>query len=214
MESRRNRKWGTITLLCVILPISLLIALKSTGLMQGIMPIETVTVGPVVWSFQRPHVLPPATPRFSISNSYNDSTTTIQYEINGTYQIWSSVEPFSDNTLGCRAIINATVKSGHIVSVTLTCFESSNSSRVSNNFDYHYSNLIGVDRKSMTSDPIKAYIKTLGVNHPLSVSFSGGFLCTLGDLEKHELKATTEILCWTSSAYQKILLPIVLETYV
>lgn len=118
-------KWALITLLSIMIPMSLMVTFRLTGILQEPMTPETTTVEAVSWSFPRPSSYVRINQR--IENSYSDGKASVGLGVHITMYFENAPElPFGGNDgliMGLSVLAN--VSEGFIHSIVVK-FQSNN----------------------------------------------------------------------------------------
>jgi hypothetical protein len=212
-----NRKWLTIAMFAVIAPISLLTALKITGIIPGQPTIaETIVCDPLEWNMTRP-----------------TSNVVILQWVNNTYKDMQSaayinfsilVAYYYENNPGFPAQGNDYIKLGMVFESKLSYghfYSFTMKSSRTDEYSWLHLNLwddvkkSGLEFSGFSSDATKykeAYVSASAVNHPKSAFLSiVAYWIFADDAGSHKLEFTAETTIYNGTAYQKIVQPIELK---
>ena len=128
-------------------------------------------------------------------------------------------DDYFGDAFDCSFSVNASVEGGYVRSVDFYYYGEVNSTAVLIWSDPppKLSNLTVTSQKSgiwLVGSSLKAYLKTVGIGNPSGIYSQGCFIWMLFDYERHDLKVNVELLYWTGSTYRKIVIPIIMQTYV
>lgn len=216
MERLRKRKWISLTLLSIVVPVTLLATFRLTGILQGPLKIsETEILEPVKWEFERPNQTVPIVDRLEASYSSDGLSAILGLTI--AIYIENTTIILHDDIL-MALVINSTTtsKNGFIDDVYVAFSGDSQKSKVElleTDFDFKNFSLIEKVEGMTRRDELKAFIRLAGVNH---TSNAYGRVIAVWELmspnnQTHELEIIYEIIYYNGTAYKKIVQPFQLK---
>jgi hypothetical protein len=204
-------------LLAIILPTSLLITLKLTGIIPEPLELETTTLKAVSWSMDRPACTITSILKSmneGIENVYADSIVSTNLSLVTLAYDDSSALSGDRNMLWLGVCGNACVAEGYIESCNLYFYEEGNSSLsliMKNSAFFTSVNLRDAGTSSLRQDYLKAYAKFAGINFPMYVHYSNkGILWIFldeGNVD-HLLEVRLEVTYRTRTIYRRVILPV------
>lgn len=211
MEGLRKRKWVSLTLLSIVVPMSLLATFRLTGILQGPITIsETTTLEALKWEFQRPSQT--VTIDDELESSYSSE------ELSATLHIVAALYVENTATIDYDAVfmvvvINSTATSPNafIENVYVAFHENYERSRVNwDGTEFYFDNLSLVERAEAgisRKDYAKAHIRLAGVNHPNNVYLSAIAIWKLRspNTQTHQIEVVYELTYYNGTAYNKII---------
>lgn len=215
MGALRKRKWVSLTLLSIVVPMSLFATFRLTGILQGPVTIsETTTLEAAKWEFQRPkqnvHI------DDKLETLYvSEDLSVIMRVVMGAY--YENEAVFGDSdwvSIGIK--INSTATNGFIESVFVVFREEYKQSVVSwVHTEFHFKNLSLIDRAEAISgkEHIKALVRLAGINDPDSIFVLGAVLWELRSPngQNHEMEVAFELTYYNGTGYKKIVQPFQLK---
>lgn len=205
-----NKKWLSLSLIAIVLPISLLTALKFGGVLVEPQQPETMTQYAVDWTMERPSYYT------TIGHKFNNSYLTD--EIDGEIGLY--VQEYFENALtlpfgGRDGVafgidINTTILKGSGVSLAIKCHATNgNSTLYICDWDrqLHYSNVSIVEMKQIGGYD-EAYIKASILSSPSFIQDQCYWTFNTDAPENHTLNVSLEVLYFNGVSYQKVVLPL------
>lgn len=230
LESSK-KKWVSITLLSVLVPVGLLVALRLASLTREPLTPETVQAEAVSWQIDRP--TKNIEIRDVVENLHKNENISTVFVIDIEGYIENDGEYGGDDNLMFHVNISCSLTRGFIEGVDIFLVEASNKTRVSMGFNpqirfeerllnlsveewaelsYSYEP-DGSSKQLEKESPVKSYLKTVGVNQPSSVSLLNFFdwlLHTPND-QSHQMEVTLELTYWDQTTYKKLIMPIIMN---
>lgn len=217
MEGLRKRKWISLTLLSIVVPMSLLAAFRLTGILRGPITIsETTTLETIKWEFQRPDQFVYIDDRLEPSHSSE--------ELLATFHIGVEVYLERTATIGydavfMRIMINSTATSpdAFIENVYVVFHENYERSKVNwDGTEFYFDGLSLVERAEAgitEKDYAKAYIRLAGIDHPNNVYLSAIAIWKLRspNTQNHQIEVICELTYFNGTVYKKIAQPFQLK---
>lgn len=229
---RLRRKWISLTLLSIVIPVGLLITFRLTGTLPEPQTPISVLAEAISWSIDRPtlHVEIQGTAK----NLYENENISILFEVYiSDYAEGKGIYGGADS-VDFYVKVNCSVARGFVERVDLFLRDESNKTQVmlpynlpvpfserlfnlsveewAHAFSYVYPPE-GFKEKLDITNSLKSYLKTVGVNRPSSVSLSNGFdwILRTPNNQSHQMEITLELTYWDQTAYKKIVAPIILN---
>lgn len=212
MEGLGKRKWMSLTLLSIIVPMSLLATFRLTGILQGPVTIsKTTTLETVKWEFQRPSQT--VTLGDTLESSYtNDEISAAMHVILGSYI--ENTATIDYDAVSIAVVINSTTTNpnGFIENIYFVFSEDYRASKVElqeTDFDIKNLSLVRKAEGINGKDSIKAFIKLTGVNHPNNVYLLATAFWKLltPNIQTHQMEVVYELTYYNGTAYKKIIQP-------
>ena len=213
MEGLRKRKWVSLTLLSIVVPMSLLATFRLTGILQGPITIsETITLEAVKWDFQRPSQT--VTLDDELESSYiSDEISAIMRVLMGKYSDDDPAFASDFVTIGVTTNLTVTNLNSFVESVYVVIRKDRQSTVDWTETELYFENLSLVERVEGYRWITQTYIRFSDLNHSNSVYLSAAFfwsLLTPND-QTHELEVSYELTYYNGTAYKKIVQPFQLE---
>lgn len=211
MEWSRNQKWFSIALLGVILPVSLLVTFKLTGIIPEPLQPKTFRADVVSSNITRPSK---STTYGWVTNHYSDAVASVELKVAiGTYHVGDPRYAYSDY-LNLKIVAMANMSQGFIQSVTVQFLRTSNKNSVVNvneDPDYSSTECLKIEKIYDYSTESEAYIMATTVGEPENCSLTSHaywiFLNEEEDID-HFLIINFETTYYNGTAYRKAILPI------
>lgn len=219
-----SRGWLVVSLMAVVLPLSVLVTLRLTGILTGILPgpLETITVEPVHWQMDRPKLDPGQSFHIdeTIQNGYSDNYTSIEISVHIMHYVedWLWV-PFGNDGMAFKVNYTATLAEGLKASfaVKFRTVDNYSTVYVSRQYLVAYNTTV-TEMRLVSREWRKEGWHNLGEAYVKAEST--GSRCTLGDqiewvftdlnVEDHQLEVILEFTYFSQIATQKIAVPIIL----
>lgn len=220
LEIRARRKWVSLTLLSIVVPMSLLATFRLSGILQEPLAIsETKTLEAVMWGIERPsHMIDI---RDDVKSFYDDECVSINYSIFVNCYIQGFQDYGGSDCVNMKVDVTATANHGFISSINITFWEDYENSEVRfcevqawPKFYSHVENLSIVDyAHHLWGKGSKAFMELAGVNHPKSVYFHGTIHWILRSPQNktHLMEIAVELVYFNGTAYRKIVHPFQLK---
>lgn len=210
-----RQRWKPLTLLSIIVPVSLLVSFRLTGILSGpegpVTIAETITLETVKWELERPyshiHI------RESVRGFYEKEIKLSQEILIYDYHTESWGYGGSDYVV---LIINVTaaLQAGFVNNVNITFREDYENSEIHffevqawPMFYSHVENLSIIDyAHHLLGSDLKAFMELAGVNQPKSVHFDGivhWILCNQKN-KTRLMEIATELVYYNGTAYTKV----------
>jgi hypothetical protein len=211
-----RRRWTSLALLSIIIPMSLLATFRLIGVLQEPPRLETIIAEGVTWSMERP--LDVTRVAEKVENVYADSFAWANFSVLIDHYICDSSTFDGRDTLLVGLSVNASASNGFIESVDLYLLEEGNSSIVEIWKDPDLITLVNLkfDSYSSTKTPIEAYLETSGVNQSGEVHMVYPAIWQFLDQNNlnHLLEIRLELTYRDGAVYNKVVVPISLEMYI
>jgi hypothetical protein len=210
--STSTKKWLSISLAAIILPITVLATLKFSGILPEPQQPETITLEAIKWEFTRPNQTVDIF--YVVEAFYNNDGLTASPEIH----IWDYVDrPYGGyyyDSLYMEIRTNATVaiSNGFVENVYITLHKDNQSSiglAIARKLDYDAENLSLIDFSGASTWGSKAYFNLKGMGQPRSAYFSAGafWLLPTPNSQTHWLNVSFELTYYNGTAYKKVIQP-------
>lgn len=215
MKNSRKR-WVSITLLSIVIPVGLLVTFRLTGVLQEPLTPEIVGVEAVSWNVTRPTehnvISEKATNTYSIDSTYIEMNVAIY-----NYRENSASLPFGGNdglSIGLTATAN--VSSDFVHSAVVRFSHSDDNAFLDINEDPDVIFLRNVELQRIVDLRPESYIEVLGVNRPDYCQLEMILYWVFFDKNNvdHEITVTLEVTYFNGTAYRKAVLPIQLGVFV
>jgi hypothetical protein len=210
LKKLNGRNLKALTLLAVVLPVSLLVSFRLTGILQEPKTIsETITLETVRWEFQRPDN---ATDIFDIVEAFykNDGLTTDPKILILDY-VDRPYDGYYFDSLYMVISINATItnQDGFIESGYVVLQTDYQSPVGWLHTDFRFENLSLIDVEDWGWRGTKASVSLKSMNHPEGAYFSGSALYRLltPNNQTHQLDASFELTYHNGTVYKKVVQP-------
>jgi len=229
---RLRKKWISITLLSIVIPIGLLITFRLTGTLPEPQTPISVLAETISWQIDRPTMSVEI--KDTVKNLYKNENISMIFTIDISH--YSEGHSFygGDDMVPFSVKVNCSVARGFVERVDLFLRDESNKTQVMlpyNSpvpFSERLFNLSveewaqcfsyvhppeGFKEKLDITNPLKSYLKTVGVDQPSSVRLSNvfGWILRTPNNQSHQLEVTLELTHWDQTAYKKIVAPIILN---
>jgi len=219
-------RWVGFALLFTLVPVSLLVGFRLTGILQEPQTSKTITVETATWNMSRPIETGEVYVTFineTISDSYTDGKASVGL---GTHIVWyhenDPSPPFDlgeGDGLDMRVVSTLNVTEGFIHSVVIRFSRTGDDAFLemseSPEFFQLYNVSLGAIRNWGIHDWEKeSYIEVYGVNQPkycrLAVQIDWVFLDVKNNLD-HRMTIDLEATYFDGATYRKVIAPILLE---
>ncbi len=207
-----GRNLKAVALLSIVIPISLLISFRLTGILQGSTKIsETITLETIKWEFERPNQTVTLNETLGSPYSSSEISTTM------TVRIWKYDFDgfFSDDLVPIIISANlTTIMPNSFVKGVYVILQTDYQSPVRwLHTDFRFENLSLIDVEDWGWQDIKAYVGSKGVNRPEDAYFSGRPLYSLKtpNTQTHQLDVFFELTYYNGTTYKKVVQPFQLK---
>ena len=210
MEWTQNRKWLSIALIGIIVPVSLLTAFKITGIIPEPPQPETIAVDAVGSNVTRPSQL--TTFARWVENNYSDGVTFVVLKVAiNTYHVGDGTyAPY--NWLNPKIVATANTTQGFIHSMVVRFVRADIQSRINIITDPWLLMAYNLSIEKIKDRPITdaGYITTAALGKPNDCNLTSSIDWVFIDAgnQSHTLTITLETTVYNGTAYQKIVLPI------
>ncbi len=213
-----RQRWKPLILLSIIVPVSLLVSFRLTGVLPEPPIPETFTVEVVRWNMSRPSDF--TTLDESVENVYADDAALVRWSIFiGAYHENNPDWPFDYNDgLGFRLVATANVSSGFIYSLAVKFSKIEDTAFLDIVADLKDPNWVELDnleikavRDSWRTN--KPYIDAMARNQPEYCSLKMASFWVFFDKNNidHWIMASLEVKYFNGATYQAVALPIQLK---
>ncbi len=209
-----GRKWIAFSLLAVVLPVSLMVTLRLTGILPEPQTPETITIDEVEWEMER------ASEYVRIEETVENTYTNSAIRVNTSVSIHSYFEngladPYwNRDGIAFRVNINATTLEGSITSIVVRFFPSDvNATIYTGAFLRSYNNTITYIKHIGTNTDI-ASVEARVSRTPCFLAVPAHWVFTDQNLENHQLKVNIKITYSNEETYQTIVIPIILKALI
>jgi len=215
-----ERKWISLTLLSIVVPVALLTTFKITGVLREPATIaETKTLEPVEWEIERPSSTIDIDD--TVKNLHNDGNVLIDSAVFIGHYVNHFSDYGSSDFVNLLVNVTATLQAGFISSVNITFWEDYENSEAEffevnawPKFYSHVENLSIIDyAHHLWGKGLKAFMELAEVNRPKSVDFGGIVHWILGSPQNHtnQMEVDVELVYFNGTAYKKTVQPFLLE---
>jgi hypothetical protein len=212
-----KRKWLALSLVAVVIPISLLLTFRLTGILSEPLEPETIALEAVSWQMDRPKLNPYDTLHINeiIKNGYSGNYTSMEIGVH----VWDYVEDWSwipfEYRDGITFTVNvtATAAEGRVESVSLRCYvlDADASVEISTVEALKEYNVKVTKMRCYGTHPSAAYVEAEALGSSCGLFTQVWWIFDDENSEDHTLKATSEILYHNGTTYHKIVVPIILQ---
>lgn len=206
MKKLNSRNLKALTLLSVVLPISLLVSFRLTGILQEPITIsETITLETIKWEFERLNQT--VTLNETLESQYSNSEmSTIMRVMIGSY---IDHDPGFDDyvTMGVSTNSTITTLNGFVESVYITLHKDNQCIVEWQETLFHFENLSLVGKVEGFIRDREAYINLRNMNHSKVIYLSATptwFLLTPNS-QTHQMEITFELTYYNGTAYKKLI---------
>lgn len=213
MESSK-KKWVSITLLSIIIPVGLLVTFRLSGTIQEPLTPQIIEVTTVSWTIPRPSH-DDETISDTVRNIYQDylafielNVTLCKYEENGDYWPFENGDGF---LMGLKATAN--LNSGFVHSVVIRFYNSDKNTSLAIHKDPDAIRLYNVELKEIVDMEPTSFIKVSGVNQLNKSGLEISPIWMFYDQSNvdHQMTVTLEAIYFNGTAYREAVIPIQLE---
>mgnify|MGYP001045513598 CR=1 FL=1 len=207
MEALTKHRWASIAILSVVLPITLLITFRLTGILPEPRETEIITLEPVSWSMERPSFLVDVDGR--IAKNYSDnlasmivSLYTVKWEENSSAAPW-----FGRDGLVLQTHVNATVTQGYVNSITVSYYpmDANTTFYVSKNeWELILYNATVAKIRTSGIYGTDAYVVAQASNSSCYLGMQTYWVFNDENVANHQLEVTFEIVYFNGTMYRKI----------
>lgn len=225
MEWSRNRKWLTIALIGIIIPVSLLVTFKLTGILPSLTIAETFTADAVNWNMERPN--DNFWLRENVENSYRSEEVLVRLNIflDGYSEYWLAYG--GRDLINMNVSMTANVHDGWVERAYFVFHASYNQSIVvissPDKCPGMYSMLenlsitdwgYGIFKEERLKEGVNAFIDTVGTANPSRAYFNCpvDWVFKSPNNQTETLEIAVEITYFNGTAYKKAVLPMTLNT--
>ncbi len=213
MRSPNGREMKALFILSIIVPVSLLVTLRLTGILQEPITIsETITLETIEWEFQRPSQT--VTLDDELKSSYSSDEISVAMRVlMGKYSDDDPAFNYDYVTIGVTANLTVTNLNSFVEGVYVVIRKDSQSTVNWMDTELHFENLSLAERVGGYSWNTHAYIKLTGVNHSSSVYLSAAFFWSLltSNNQTHQMELAFELTYFNGTAYKKVIQPFQLK---
>ena len=213
MKKLNGREMKALFVLSIIVPVSLLVTLRLTGILEGPITItETTTLEAVKWEFQRP------THASDINDKLNITYTVDEFSANmHVLPVFYSESPVMDDNdyLRIITVVNSTaINSNCFIETVHVAFDKDSQpslvSWIPGYLDFENLSLVGVSSGWTSGEDYKeAYVKLAGEGHPKGIYFRATVEWSLltSNNQTHQMEVTYELTYYNGTAYKKVIQP-------
>lgn len=214
MEGLSKRKWVSLTLLSIVVPMSLLATFRLTGILQEPMTIsETIMLDAVQWEFERPDHYVYLDDKLEALYINDELSATLRV-VMGTYTDNAVAYSGADVVTMGIEINSATINpKGFIERVHVVLRKDYKTSIDWINTNLDFKNLSLVNLAEGYERSTRAYIGLAGVNHTRSVYLwaTGTWILLTSKDQTHQMEVVYELTYYNGTAYKKIIQPFQLK---
>lgn len=215
MEDSR-RKWVSITLLSIIIPVGLLVGFRLTGILQEPLAPEVIEAEQVSWNMTRP--IKHKTISEELTNIYSTKSTLVKLVVAlYDYDENSLSLPFEGNdglTLGLTASVN--LSAGFVHSVALRFYVDDGNASLDILEDSDVIHLYNIEVQKIVDWQPVSYVETLAVKQPeycMLETFMSWVFFDENNVD-HRITSALEVTYFNGTTYRMTVLPIQLEVFI
>jgi hypothetical protein len=208
----KQKKFTSIALLSIIIPLSLLVTFKLTGVITE-PKAETITMDPVTWTYVRPTEFKRIDT--TVRNSYENDGVTIEFDVYLYDYIENSFWPFNVmmDRVEFTAYAEASATQGYFSSIVMKHQpRDSDAITLLDSNDYaletHNSTITRVGQTGTNASA--AYLMAQSSSSSSSISTTNYWFFSDDNIEDHQVDLTLEISYIVGAKQLKIVLPLVL----
>jgi len=206
-----KRKALPMVLLSIMIPISLLVTFRLTGVLHEPLTPETITIDEVVWQIERPSE--DTLIKEEIEKTYTNDAISMftTLSIHRYYENAPENPYWHRDGIAFQVDVNATAVQGSIVSVAVEFNRDTNSTIYINPTFASYHNVTVTRIEGIGTSAGVTYIGAKVIKPPCSLMMPAHWVFTDQNLENHQLKVSGEVTYSNGETYQTIVAPIVLK---
>ena len=218
MVAFSQKKTASLTLLSIMLPISLLAGSRIAGIIPEPKNV-TITIEPVVWSYERP-LLDISQWEFVrlieswVKNAYDIDGVIIEfgilvYEYRELYDFGIYGER---DCVDIRVSVNASVSQGSISNILVSYRPKDPDAMLLVSYPVRVvKNATVTDMNDTGTNTSEAYVQAVASSSSCSLTVRNYWVFTEEDAVDHGLQTTLEVTCLDRTGIRKVVLPIFLE---
>ena len=214
MGALTKRKWASIALLSVVLPIGLLITFRLTGILPEPQKPETVQMDPVTWEMKRPSVSVLNIGE-RVEDAYANGEVAVGIGVNVAWYVENpepSVGPFfGRDGLFLLVYVNVSVLQGSGVSLSVRYLPDENTTIYIETNSMIQSNVSVTNVKWFGIKESEAYCRAKILNSPSYMNTQANWVFNDPNNEDHQLNLVLEITYLNRTTYKTIVLPVILQ---
>lgn len=213
MRKPNGPELKSLLILSIVVPVSLLVTLRLTGILQEPPTLETITAESVSWRLDRPSMTVELVDE-RIENALNNDEASVGIGVQITsYRENSGSWPFDGRDgVTFRVHVNATMEPGFAASFAVGFRPINPNAFVFVRSDALVSHNATVNRmKRIGTSTSEPYILATVVDSPCYLSTQVHWVFYDQNLEEHQLRVTFEFTYRNTSMYKTLVLPILLE---
>ena len=207
-----KRRWTSIALLAVVLPISLLVAFRLTGVLPEPAEPETITLEAVSWITERPSRIITIDER--VENAYADEEAAVGIGVHIHEYLENALMPpfWGRDGISFGTEINVTVLSGFLVSMVVRYYPMDENATICvSEMFLEQSNITITEMKQIGTKTTDAYIMAQFSNQSSYLRTEVYWVFNDENTENHKLNVKLEVTYNNGINYLKTVLPITLE---
>jgi len=214
MVAMTKRRFASVTLLSIILPISLLATFRIAGIIPEPPTPQTITVETVYWNISRPSK--PARLEQNVQSTYTYTEITVETIVYiDCYEENFDEPPFnSHDGIALRAGVNVSVPNGHVEFMVIRFLPNDFNALAfldTNEYALKASNATITRRVWLGTEASEAYVIAQGSAASASLTTQLRWVFIDENLESHRLKLTFEAHIFNESTDEVVILPIFLN---
>jgi hypothetical protein len=206
-----------MTLLSILVPLSLLVTLRLTGVLPEPPTPETITIDAVGWDTTRPAFLK----RIDewAENSYSQSAISASLKVHIDFYFENSLSWGGLDGLMFIVYCNVNLSEGYLHSVTVEFTQIDNHAAIDidagEELDHITATSLSVEKIVDFVLGKTGYLEATGVDRPKEVflRFPAAWMFTDENNINHTLSATTTLTYFNGTTYQKVKIPIQMEIF-
>ena len=212
-------KWASLALLSVIVPVSLLVTFRLTGVLPEPRTPETITVETVSWNMSRPADI--VTIDEWVKNSYTENLASIDLSIHVQeyYEDDPDFPAWGDDYVKLRVVGDINISDGYVHSLVIRFPKTDSHTTL---YIERHPEAIRLDNlkleriRGSATDKKEAYLETTSLNQPKNCSLKILSYWVLQDRNNlnHWITVTFEATYYNGTTWKKIEIPIQLGVLV
>lgn len=211
MASLSKRKALPMILLSIMVPISLLVTFRLTGVLREPPTLETITIDEVRWQMERP--TKNTLIKEKVEKTYIDDAISIFATVSiHRYYENSLARPYNNRDgIAFRVDVNATAIQGFIASLVVKFFPLDVNATIYTGAFLGGYNTTVTYVKSIGTNTDTAYVEAKVSRSPCSLMVPAHWVFIDQTLENHQLRVNIEVTYSNETTHQTIVVPIVLK---
>jgi hypothetical protein len=222
VDDKTNRKWASVALLSIVVPVALLASFRLTGVQQEPQIPQIITVETVSWNMTRPEHVDIITIGERVKSSYVRNIVSLNLTVlvaEYTENMLDYPSDGNDDVINIGVSIDARVREGFVYSAVVRFSGLDAYARVLiiDQKDFTQLQNLRIERVRDSYDGSgDCYLETKRISQQESCSLrtSSFWILTDENNKTHSLTVSAEVMFFNSSAWQKVIIPIQLGALV